>query len=181
VILPSNCSTADVSVEHLAWATTELRLRVGIGHGFLADLRNAAAMHSYYLRRQSSSRGLSEMKTVARCQDSASKKKSKHISLYIDNWKCMQKIFSIFPQLQERKGRLLKGLQPLNRKEDVNFFEGWGERINEYGFTSDLRVSWIWRVAMEDQSELVTSQNELDWRLSTWESEGKGCKFTSLN
>jgi hypothetical protein len=166
------------SVALKQWARAELYIRVGIGHDLLQDLRMAAGLHSYFTRRQKSSRGRSQMEKVAKSQAAASRKKNAIVSSYTRNWGKISHIFSTHSDLHLTRDELLKGLQELNRIEDVKFFEEWGVQTESYmGFTR-LNVSWIWRIAMDGTSQdFLVESGQVDQLTDSWECEGKYCKL----
>jgi hypothetical protein len=173
VILPSTCGATLSSDEFYQWAKAEVYIRVGIGHDLLQELRISAGLHSYYVRRQKHSRGRAQMEKVAKSQNSASKRKSKLIGDYIKNWRRISEILKANKRLDMQKEGLLKGLQQLNKAEDVKFFEEWGSRTGDYSGFSNLSISWIWRVAMEGQPGSVSiGGNEIKTLTDSWESEG---------
>jgi hypothetical protein len=174
VIIPSSCKKAIPGNDFHQWSKAELQIRVGIGHDLLQELRVAAGLHSYYLRRQKHSRGRVQMERVAKSQDSASKNKSTIISKYIKNWESISQILRNDNSLTDQSPTLLKGLQQLNASEDVKFFEEWGTQTGSYAGYSELNVSWIWRVAMEGQpSALIVKESEIKELTNSWESEGE--------
>lgn len=171
-LLPSSYPDKLQTVEEKAWAKAEVMIRVGIGHDTLQKIRIAAGLHSYYLRHQKQSRGREQMQRVARSQDAESKKKASLISSYTVNWKKIECIFENNPHLHSQKIQLLKGLQVLNRAEDIKFFQEWGSQTNVYMGHSEVKVSWIWTVCLENQADILKEKSDIKKLTGTWESEG---------
>jgi hypothetical protein len=174
VVLPSMCKDTSQSVALKQWARAELFIRVGIGHDLLQELRMAAGLHSYFMRRQKHSRGRTQMEKVSKSQAAASRKKNAIVTSYSRNWEKISHIFSINSELNLIRDELLKGLQVLNKTEDVKFFEEWGVQTENYmGFTP-LNVSWIWRIAMDGISQkFQVDRGQVKQLTDSWESEGK--------
>lgn len=177
-LLPSTCTETLQSPEGEAWAKAELMIRVGIGHDTLQRIRIAAGLHNYYLRHQKHSRGREQMLRVAKSQDSESKKKAKLVSCYIENWNKIEMLLNSYPRLRTQKKRIIKGLQSLNRSEDVKFFQEWGSQTQNYVEHSGQSVSWIWTVCMEEQGAPLTEKSEIKKLTGTWESEGNYIECT---
>lgn len=171
-LLPSSYADAIQSHEGKAWAKAELMIRVGIGHDTLQKIRIAAGLHNYYTRHQKHSRGREQMLRIARSQGSESEKKAKLISHYIANWSKIESLLKKYSHLRAQKNHLIKGLQVLNRSEDVKFFQEWGGQTAEYMGHSHQNISWIWTVCMENQSARLTEKSEIKKLTGTWESEG---------
>ena len=122
------------------------------------------------------------MERVAKSQATASRKKSSIVGSYTKNWNKMKQIFSRNPSLIPTKDELLKGLQELNKMEDVKFFEEWGVQTGDYMGFSSLNVSWIWRIAMDGQTEdLSVDPSQVKQLTDTWESEGELFLIKLLN
>lgn len=155
------------------WASAELDIRVAIGHDILQELRVAAGLHNYYLRRQKDSRGLAAMKHVSEAQSSASRKKGAAVSAYTQNWLRINKLLrSGLITVDGAKTRLC-GLQQIDSAQDVKFFEEPGCQTNSYLGNENVTVSWIWRVAMKGQPDIFPrNSNAMKAFTSDWESEG---------
>jgi hypothetical protein len=182
--LPSNsCGTANATLAE-AWGRVEAELRVGIGHELLQEIRNYACLHHYITRKkQKDSRGNKQMEAVAKQQSTVASKKAVLVGKYISNWRQITAIFNVMPCLQSQKESILKGLQRLDREEDVKFFEEWGSQTGSYTTHSSLNISWIWRVAMEGRqpSQFSGAQlSELQKLTNSWESEGKCSLFSKM-
>lgn len=153
------------------WLSTELDLRVGLGHDLLQELRSAAGVHNYYSRKQKDTRGQKEMKNVARSQQSVSRKKSRFIQQYIDNWGQIQILLNLVELEPEETTLRLRGLRPLSRADDFSFFH---KNPTEFGNVFDKagnHGSWIWRVAMLGDPDQHNTQTLLEL-CTEWESEG---------
>lgn len=172
-LLPSSYTDSIGTLEGKVWAKAELMIRVGIGHDALQKIRIAAGLHNYYIRHQKQSRGREQMLRVARSQDSESKKKSKLISCYIENWSKIDILLKTYSHLRGQKKQILKGLQALNRSEDAKFFQEWGNQTAGYMGDSHRNISWIWTVCMENQSTPLMEKSAIKKLTGTWESEGK--------
>jgi hypothetical protein len=174
--IPSSLSSGYLNGDDLqSWAECELDLRIGIGHDYLAELRHAVGLQHYLLRREKkSARGVKGMQKVSRQQASTARQKSSIISDYIRNWKRIARLLSSgLIHVQEGEDRL-KGLQELNSKRDVQFFEEWGTQTSNYMGHRNVNVTWIWRVAMEGQPDAVILEGSSVKRLTdAWESEGQ--------
>jgi hypothetical protein len=82
------------------------------------------------------------MDKVTKSQRTASSKRSDGVKAYISNWAKIETLFSRYPSLSKIRKGILKG-QVLNCKEDVVYFEEWGERTLEYTVHPQLNISWI--------------------------------------
>lgn len=177
-ILPSNVENPTQSEGMVRFARAEIHLRVGLGHDILHEIRLTTSLHHYYSRRQKKSRSRIQVQQVSQVQSKTAKAQAEHISNYIFNWKALMDIFSNFPVLTCERNSLLKGLQQLNKEEDVKFFEEWGNQATNFSTSSNLNVSWIWRVAMEGQPNTYPVRNDGIKRLTdSWESEGSWNKL----
>jgi hypothetical protein len=173
-LMPSCIVDIEVTEELLTWAKLELFLRVGLGHELLQLIRTTAALYCYYNKKQKEARGKAQMDKVTKSQRSASSKRSESVRAYILNWRKIERLLSTYPSLSRARRGILKGLQVLNREEDVVYFEEWGERTLEYTAQLRLNVSWIWRVAMEHDSSVVTNEEGSIAALTdAWEAEGR--------
>lgn len=174
--LPSSvdCISHDVLFE--VWSRVEVDLRVGIGHELLQEIRNSACLYNYISRRQKESRGQRQMQAISKQLNTISSKKSALLSKYKYNWKQIMVIFGKIPTLHQSRKTILKGLQELDCSKDVKFFEEWGSQTGSYSAQSELNLSWIWRVAMEDKQPHRFSSTEslkVEKLMGTWENEGK--------
>ena len=71
--------------------------------------------------------------------------------------------------MQQAQGSILKGLQELNREQDVRFFEEWGSQTSDYVARPGSQASWIWRIAMQPDSDMGGGLEQLT---ASWEREG---------
>lgn len=157
----------------MAWASAELDIRVAIGHDILQELRIAAGLYNYFLRRQKHSRGVAAMKQVSESQSSVSRKKGATVSAYIQNWGRINNLIKSGLVIIDNAKSRLCGLQQLDSTEDVKFFEESGAQTSGYLGHTNLNVSWIWRVAMKDQPEhLRLDSSAMKAFTNDWESEG---------
>ena len=155
-------------------------LRVGHGHELLEELRQAAGLHHYMVRRSGHARGVKGMKNSSHRQIIQAGKKGQLISAYVRNWARLSKLLSINVVAKEHQNDVLQGLQKLDGKNDVAYFVAWGEQKGDQGSkgVSDraLTCTWIWRVAMAQQGvELVDQMDQQGIKEMTrlWESEGR--------
>lgn len=160
--------------EYRRWVNYEFDIRVGMGHDYLEELRQAVGLNHYiYRRQQKNARGLKEMQKVSKQQADTSRKKGLIISNYIHNWSQISSLLMTGHVQAEFGEDRLKGLKPLDSKRDVTFFEEWGAQAASYMGHRDLNVSWIWRIAMEGQPSHLTIQgSEIKKLTDSWESEG---------
>jgi hypothetical protein len=112
------------------------------------------------------------MEKIKKSQISASRKKSQNVKLYITNWKDIKKLCSLNPRMMGLRESVLKGLQTLNREEDVVYFEEWGEQTNPYTANAQLNVSWIWNVAMQSKTAICNDKSSVESLTRSWEREG---------
>lgn len=173
--LPSSYRSSDLQHEdYQQWVEYEFELRVGMGHDYLEDLRQAVGLNHYISRRiQKSARGLDQMQKASKQRAVTSRHKQAIIANYIRNW---QKISGLLEtgHISARAGEdRLKGLQKLDSKDDIQFFEEWGSQTTSYMGHQHLNVTWIWRVAMVEQPSHISLKNESVKKLTdNWESEG---------
>jgi hypothetical protein len=67
------------------------------------------------------------------------------------------------------------GLRPLDNERNVQFFEEWGSKMEDYVPTPHEGISWIWTVSMQDQHEVRCSSPSIQQTTRDWESEGRLC------
>lgn len=164
-----------VGSEVARWADTELKIRIGIGHDVLEELRNVVGLQHYLLRKvKISARGFNQMKAVSRQQSKTKLDRETLITNYIKNWEHIKLLIDSGSLPPSSEPDRLQGLQPLDRQKDVQFFKEWGAQAPTYSIQSDLNVTWIWKVAMGSKTKnaLMTKSN-IEQMTAGWESEGK--------
>ena len=173
VRLPSNRKKRPETEDERRWYRVEVVLRVGLCHEILNDIRIAAGLHSYYNRKKGGARGKAQMDSVSRSQKAASTRKANHVKKYCNNWRRLTKVLEMDRDLKRQETQLLKGLQPLNKEEDVVFFEEWGTKAESYMGHLHLNISWIWKVAMQANESIVLNvPDQINDATRVWESEG---------
>jgi hypothetical protein len=179
LILPSTMHRRSFTTSNLkAWAKLEIMLRVGHGHELLQEVREGASEHSFYTGKQKDSRGTAQMSKVKKSQYAAARKKSKSVSLYKKNWDKLDILFLITNTFSRLKHAMLKGLREINRDEDVVYFEEWGEKTHVFNPEGRIKLSWVWRVAMQENEPVLDGNQESFGRLtSAWEAEGRRIPF----
>ena len=135
-----------------------------------------SALYHYITRKQKHSRGQRQMQAVSKQQSTIASKKSALVSKYANNWAQIIKVFQKVSALDKDKSSLLKGLQKLDHSDDVKFFEEWGSQTGSYTSHTELNLSWIWRVAMEEWQSCCFTSGDFEKShalTSSWESEGR--------
>ncbi len=153
------------------WVECELELRVGIGHDILGQLRHAIGLHHYLMRKGKKSRGLKQSIGISKQQSNAAINKGKLISKYIKNWNRLNGLITSGVIPQRGAKQKLKGLQELNRQQDIRFFQEWGEQSTNFMDHQKLNVTWIWRIAMNNRSP-GKYRGSVKKMTDEWESEG---------
>jgi hypothetical protein len=161
--------------EHQRWALSELRLRVGLGHELIEELRRAIGLHSWLIGGKKKARGVKAMLRVSGTLKASARKRGDIIGDYIRNWARIARLNAAGFLPSRVYQTTLQGLQPLDSKTDIKFFQEWGNKTGNYVSDPTARVSWIWQVAMlrdARPSDAAGTQTDIKTMTRAWESEG---------
>jgi hypothetical protein len=162
--------------EHLKWAQAELQLRVGMGHELIDKLCRAVGLHSWLMGGKKKARGVESMVKVSGTLKANVRRRGDIISDYIRNWAHIARLKESSKLPSSEYNGLLQGLQNLDSKTDIKFFQEWGNRTSNYVPNGSDKVSWIWHVGMVGDIRPASNgvnQSEIERLTWTWESKGE--------